>query len=90
MKLQVVTPEEFMGDVIGDLNARRGRIEAIETNGDVSSIRAIVPLAETFGYATTIRSLTQGRGTHTMEFHAYQEVPPELADEITEKATGRK
>jgi elongation factor G len=90
MKLQVVTPEEFMGDVIGDLNARRGRIEAIETNGDVSSIRAIVPLAETFGYATTIRSLTQGRGTHTMEFHAYQEVTPELADEITEKATGRK
>ncbi len=88
MKLQVVTPEEFMGDVIGDLNARRGRIEAIETNGDVSSIRAIVPLAETFGYATTIRSLTQGRGTHTMEFHAYQEVTPELADEITEKATG--
>jgi len=88
MKLQVVTPEEFLGDVIGDLNARRGRIEAIETNGDVSSIRAIVPLAETFGYATTIRSLTQGRGTHTMEFHAYQEVTPELADEITEKATG--
>jgi len=89
MKLEVVTPVDFMGDVIGDLNARRGRIEAIETNSEVSSIRAVVPLAETFGYATTLRSLTQGRGTHTMEFNSYEQVPPEMADEITKKATGR-
>ena len=88
MKLEVVMPQEFMGDVIGDLNARRGRIESIETNAEVSSIRAVLPLAETFGYATTLRSLTQGRGTHTMEFFNYQEVPPELADEISEKTTG--
>ncbi len=90
MKLEVVMPQEFMGDIIGDLNARRGRIEAIETNSDVSSIRAVLPLAETFGYATTLRSLTQGRGTHTMEFLSYQEVPPELAGEIAEKTTGRR
>jgi elongation factor G len=88
MKLEVVMPQEFMGDVIGDLNARRGRIEAIETNADVSSVRAILPLAETFGYATTLRSLTQGRGTHTMEFFDYEQVPSELATEISQKITG--
>ena len=81
-------PQEFMGDVIGDLNARRGRIEAIETNNEVSSVRAVLPLAETFGYATTLRSLTQGRGTHTMEFFDYEQVPPQLAEEISKKTTG--
>jgi elongation factor G len=90
MKLEVVMPQEFMGDVIGDLNARRGRIESIETSSEISSVRAVVPLAETFGYATTLRSLTQGRGTHTMEFSLYQEVPPEMAAEISKKTTGRR
>ncbi len=89
-KLEIVTPAEFMGDVIGDLNARRGQIEAIDTNGDVSTIRAFVPLAETFGYATTLRSLTQGRGTHSMEFYAYRQVPQEMAEEISKKVTGRR
>jgi elongation factor G len=89
-KLEVVVPAEFMGDIIGDLNARRGQIESIDTNGDVSVIHATVPLAETFGYATTLRSLTQGRGTHSMEFFAYKQVPSEMADEITKKVTGRR
>jgi len=87
MKLDVVTPEEFLGDVIGDLNSRRGYIKVVETHGDTCTIQSFVPLAETFGYTTTLRSLTQGRGTHSMEFYRYQELPPELADEIK---TGRR
>ena len=83
MKLEVVTPEQFLGDIIGDLNSRRGHIESIETREVMSVIRALVPLAETFGYTTTLRSLTQGRATHSMEFYRYQELPAELADQIT-------
>jgi len=82
MKLAVVTPEEFVGDIIAALNSRRGRIEAIETQGEMRVIHSSIPLAETFGYATSLRSLTQGRATYSMEFYRYQEVPPELADEI--------
>jgi elongation factor G len=82
MKLAVVTPEEFVGDIIAALNSRRGRIEAIETQGEMRVIYSSIPLAETFGYATSLRSLTQGRATYSMEFYRYQEVPPELADEI--------
>ncbi len=88
MKLDIVTPEQFLGDIIGDLSSRRGRIEAIETHGELCTIHSFIPLAETFGYATSIRSLTQGRATHSMEFFQYQELPTELADEI--KIAGRR
>ena len=88
MRLEVVTPEQFLGDIIGALNSRRGRIEALETQGEMRVIYSFIPLAETFGYATSLRSLTQGRATHSMEFYRYEELPAELVDEI--KATGRR
>jgi len=90
MKLEVVTPQEFLGDIIGDLNSSRGHIEAIDTEAETSVIHCFMPLAESFGYATRIRSITQGRATHSMEFHRYQEVPAGLADQIAEKVVGRK
>jgi len=90
MKLEVVTPEEFLGDIIGDLNSKRGHIETVNTQGEMYIIHCHVPLAETFGYATRLRSLTQGRATYSMEFSRYQELPSELADQITEKAVGKK
>jgi len=82
MRLNVVTPKQFLGDIIGDLNSSRGRIEAIETQGEMCSVRAFIPLAETFGYATSIRSLTQGRATHSIEFYRYEQLPPVSANEI--------
>jgi len=82
MKAEVVTPEEFMGDVIGNLNQRKSNIEGIERRGGLQAIRAFVPLAEMFGYATELRSETQGRGTFTMEFDHYAEVSKETADRI--------
>ena len=88
MRLEVVTPEQFLGDIIGALNSRRGRIEALETQGEMRVVYSFIPLAETFGYATSLRSLTQGRATHSMEFYRYEELPAELVDEI--KATGRR
>jgi elongation factor G len=88
MAVEVVTPEEFMGDVIGDLNRRRGRIEGMEPRGNAQVIWAYVPLAEMFGYATDLRSQTQGRATYTMQFDSYAEVPSPLADEITEHRSG--
>ncbi len=88
MRLNVVTPKQFLGDVIGDLNSMRGRIEAIEAQGEMSSIRAFIPLAETFGYATSLRSLTQGRATHSIEFYRYEQLPPVSADEI--RAAGKR
>jgi elongation factor G len=89
MKLEVVAPEQFLGDIIGDLNSKRGHIESIGIRDEMAVIRALVPLAETFGYATSLRSLTQGRATHSLEFHRYQELPAELADQITGKAMVR-
>ncbi len=86
MRLEVVTPEQFLGDIIGNLNSRRGRIEAIETHEEICTIHSFIPLAETFGYATSLRSLTQGRATHSMEFYRYQVLPAELADQIRDKA----
>lgn len=88
MDVEVVVPEEFMGDVMGDLNSRRGRIEGIDTRAGSKVIRALVPLAELFGYATDIRSKTQGRATFTMQFKKYQEVPAQIANEIISKAQG--
>jgi elongation factor G len=88
MSVEVVTPEEFMGDVIGDLNRRRGRIEGMEPRGNTQVVWAYVPLAEMFGYATDLRSQTQGRATYTMQFDRYAEVPSALAEEITEHRSG--
>ena len=88
MAVEVVTPEDYMGDVIGDLSSRRGRIEGMEQKGNGQTIRALVPLADMFGYATDLRSRTQGRATYTMQFHSYAEVPDSIAKEIVAKATG--
>ena len=89
MKVEVTVPEEYMGDVIGDLNARRGRIEGMEARSGAQVIRAQVPLAEMFGYATDLRSRTQGRGVYSMQFDHYEEVPPNVAKPIIEKAQGK-
>ena len=88
MSVEVVTPEDYMGDVIGDLSSRRGRVEGMEQKGNSQAIRALVPLADMFGYATDLRSRTQGRATYTMQFHSYAEVPDAIAKEIVAKATG--
>jgi elongation factor G len=88
MKVEVVVMEEYMGDVIGDLNARRGRIEEIERRGNAQVIHAYVPLAEMFGYATDLRSRTQGRGTYTMQFSHYEEVPLSMAEAIIARRRG--
>ncbi len=82
MKVEVVVPDEYMGDVMGDLNSRRGRIEGMEARGNAQVIRCNVPLKEMFGYATSLRSLTQGRATYTMIFDHYEEVPQNISDEI--------
>ena len=89
MKVEVVLPEEHMGDVIGDVNSRRGRIEGMEARPGTQIIKAFVPLATMFGYATDLRSRTQGRATYTMHFSHYEEVPKQIADEIIAKAQGR-
>ncbi len=86
MKVEVTAPEDFMGDVIGNLNARRGQIDGIDERGTSRVIRAHVPLAEMFGYATELRSMTQGRATYSMEFSRYAEVPTNLANELIAKS----
>ncbi|WP_298347503.1 elongation factor G [Ferrimicrobium sp.] len=88
MAVEVVTPDDYMGDVIGDLSSRRGRVEGMDQIGNNQVIRALVPLSEMFGYATDVRSRTQGRATYTMQFHAYQEVPDSIAAEIVRKVRG--
>jgi elongation factor G len=88
MKLEVVTPGQFLGDIIGDISSRRGNVENIETFGDTMTIRCHVPLAEVFGYTTSLRSMTQGRATHSMEFYRYQEMPAQLASELKSKLAG--
>jgi elongation factor G len=89
MSVEVVVPEEYMGDVIGDLNSRRGRIEGMELRGTSQIVKAMVPLSEMFGYATELRSRTQGRGSFTMHFGRYEEVPAALAEEIIVRVQGR-
>jgi len=89
MSVEVVVPEEYMGDVIGDLNSRRGRIEGMELRGTTQIIKSSVPLSEMFGYATELRSRTQGRGSFTMHFGKYEEVPGSLAEEIVSKVQGK-
>jgi elongation factor G len=90
MAVEVVTPEEYVGDVIGNLNGRRGRVEQLEPVGGSQSIRASVPLAEMFGYATDLRSMSQGRATFTMQFDRYEEVPASIASTIVTGDTGKE
>ena len=88
MKVQVVVPEEYLGTVMGDITSRRGRPLGQESRGNALAINAMVPLAEMFGYATSLRSNTQGRGNYTMEFDHYEEVPRNIAEEIIKKNSG--
>jgi len=87
MAVEVVTPEEYLGDVMGDLNSRRGRVEGLEPRGNAQAIRARVPLATMFGYATDLRSTTQGRATFTMQFDRYEEVPQSIAGELVDSSS---
>jgi elongation factor G len=89
MDVEVVTPEEYMGAIVGDLNSRRGRIVSMEARGTSQVIRANVPLATMFGYATEMRSMTQGRATYTMQFARYEEVPNAISEEIMAKVAGK-
>src|SRR5258708_30797883 len=86
MKVEVAMPEDFMGDVMGDLTARRGHILGMEGKGTSQNVKAHVPLANMFGYATELRSMTQGRASYSMEFDHYQEVPKSVSEEIIAKA----
>ncbi len=86
MSVEVVTPEEFLGDVIGDLSRRRGKVQGQEPRGNAVAVHAFVPLGEMFGYATDVRSSTQGRATYTMQFERYEEVPNNIAEQITESS----
>jgi translation elongation factor G len=88
MSVEVDVPEEYMGDVIGDLNSRRGRMDGMEARNGNQHIKAYVPLSEMFGYATDLRSKTQGRGNYSMTFDHYEEVPKKIAEEIQAKKNG--
>ncbi|ASV67656.1 MULTISPECIES: elongation factor G [Cytobacillus] len=88
MKVEVVIPEEYMGDIMGDVTSRRGRVEGMEARGNAQVVRAMVPLSEMFGYATSLRSNTQGRGTFSMHFDHYEEVPKSISEEIIKKNKG--
>ncbi len=90
MKVEVTTPEEYMGDVMGDLSSRRGKIEGMNQRSDAQVIKAMVPLSEMFGYATQMRSMTQGRAIYNMEFAHYSEVPRSISDQIIEKFKGKE
>jgi len=89
MQVEAVVPEDYTGEVIADLNSRRGRIQAMMARGNAQVITALVPLAEMFGYATDLRSATQGRATYTMHFHQYEEAPKSVGEEVVAKVTGR-
>ena len=85
MNVEVVTPEEYMGDIIGDLNSRRGQVSEMIDRGNVKAISAMVPLANMFGYINTLRSMSQGRAQYSMVFDHYEQVPKAVADEVKEK-----
>jgi elongation factor G len=89
MKVEVTVPEEYMGDIMGDVTSRRGRVEGMEARGNAQIVKAMVPLAEMFGYATSLRSRTQGRGTYSMHFDHYEEVPKSISEEIIKKSAGQ-
>ena len=88
MKVEVVIPDEYLGDVMGDITSRRGRLDGMEARGNAQVIRAFVPLSEMFGYATALRSNTQGRGNYSMEMDHYEQVPKSIADEVIKKHRG--
>jgi elongation factor G len=88
MNIEVVTPEEYMGDVIGDLNSRRGRIQSMDQRANVRVVLVQVPLSSMFGYATDLRSKTQGRATYTMQFSHYDDVPRNISEDIVTKVRG--
>ena len=88
MKVEVVIPEEYMGDIMGDVTSRRGRVEGMEARGNAQIVKAMVPLSEMFGYATSLRSNTQGRGNYSMHFDHYEEVPKSISEEIIKKQGG--
>ncbi len=89
MRVEVVVPEEYMGDIMGDINSRRGRITAMEARGGTQIVRARVPLSEMFGYATDLRSRTQGRATYSMHFERYEQAPPQVSEEVVARIQGR-
>ena len=89
MRVEVTVPDDYMGPVNGDLISRRGRLEGTEAMGSTTIIKAMVPLSEMFGYATELRSRTQGRGSFSMHFGQYEEVPRSIAEEIVSKAQGK-
>lgn len=89
MRLEVVSPDEYLGDIVGDLSSRRGKIEGMEMRGGSRVIKALVPLSEMFGYATVIRTITQGRGIFSMEFFRYEQAPPQVEEEIVARIEGR-
>jgi elongation factor G len=85
MKVEIVTPDDYLGDVIGDLNSRRGQIQGTDTRGNAQAVEALVPLANMFGYVNELRSFTQGRAQYTMQFSHYDEVPANVAEEVKAK-----
>jgi elongation factor G len=89
MKVEVITPEQYMGDVVGDLNKRRGQIEGMDTRAGAQVVKAKVPLAEMFGYVTSLRTITSGRASSTMEFSHYAEAPRNIQDEVVSKSKGK-
>jgi elongation factor G len=89
MRVEVVVPEEFMGDIIGDLNSRRGHIQSMEARGGTQIINSRVPLSEMFGYATDMRSRTQGRATYSMHFDRYEQAPSHISDEVVARIQGK-
>jgi elongation factor G len=89
MKVEVVTPDENMGDVIGDLNKRRGQLEGMDSRGGAQVVKAKVPLSEMFGYVTSLRTITSGRASSTMEFSHYAEAPRNISDEVIAKVKGK-
>ena len=89
MAIEVVVPEEYVGDVMADIGTRRGRIEGMDLRGSTQVIKGFVPLAEMFGYATDLRSRTQGRGSYTMHLHAYEQAPVAVQEEIVSRMRGK-
>jgi elongation factor G len=85
VEVEVVTPEEYLGDVIGDLSARRGHVDGMDTRANARIVRAFVPLAEMFGYATDLRSKTSGRASYSMKFARYEEVPRDVAEKVLKR-----
>jgi len=88
MSVEVVAPEDYIGDVMGDIQRRRGHIQKMESRGKMQVVAASVPLAEMFGYTTDLRSMTQGRATHTMQFMRYEKVPQQVGKDIVSKVLG--